>query len=154
LTQGREDATAQRGIGPLPSSLPSRSLFPWQNVKEQAHERRTMSILPRFDGTAIKNFIFPSGWGFPDSLRLPLSLCELRRTGPPKRAGFGGASSAGVEQEITEITERKPADLEGRNLQGVDFQHVPFHCAAQKAACRFRRLVYSRCHRPFLSVIG
>jgi len=84
-----------------------------------------MSILPRFDGTAIKNFIFPSGWGFPDSLRLPLSLCELRRTGPPKRAGFGGASSAGVEQEITEITERKPADLEGRCLQAADFQVLP-----------------------------
>jgi hypothetical protein len=38
---------------------------------------------------------------------------------------FGGASFANVEQEITEITERKPADLEGRCLQAADFQVLP-----------------------------
>ena len=89
-TQRRQDAPTQRGSGlwllPLACYragapwrrrviLASLAPFPLQNVKEQAPERRTRSILPLFSGNATKSFVY----------RRRRGLREKRRRGTPVR---------------------------------------------------------------------
>jgi hypothetical protein len=65
-------------------------------------------VLEGLQQKTSKNFIFVRERFF--RFALGATADKSAETG-----GFGGASFAGVEQEITEITERKPADLEGRH---------------------------------------
>jgi hypothetical protein len=71
---------AKRMFSTVHSALPTfPGPFPLQNVKEQARERRTVSILPRFDGnaTTISRFDAASLFG---KRSKPRNIRKTRKT--------------------------------------------------------------------------